>query len=272
MKDLHPLESEFQVNLIEQWKHEYEAIIKYVIEKSNELKSMRMGTWSSAELDRLYNTISLFSEVMGGRDKFIQNLGQVYLRRANLGVHRGEAGLHSISFSNQGTFSPWTVIHEFAHAWDANYGWRLSRMLESYTGGFTSPVLSFVKQIAGLSDSGFLQPETRPSRYGRKPGCNRAGYFYGDKPSGSNWSFNRIEDFAECVAMYIGWGRGNELSQHAQNRIARYQLNNGDTDSFNVIDNWADYARYFYPENGDYTKTKRWQFIDDLVKGKLEIN
>jgi hypothetical protein len=69
----------------------------------------------------------------------------------------------------------------------------------------------------------------------------------------------------------LGWERGNELSQHAYNRIARYQLKNSDKDAFNVIDDWENYAKYFYPENGDYTKTKRWQFIDELVKGRLEI-
>jgi hypothetical protein len=124
--------------------------------------------------------------------------------------------------------------------------------------------------MAGLSDSGRFHPEHRPGRYGRRPGCNRAGYFYGDRPSGSNWSFNRKEDFAESVAMYVGWERGNDLSQHARNRIVRYQLKNGDRDPFNIVDNWMDYAKRFYPDDGDYTKTKRWQFVDDLVNGRLE--
>jgi hypothetical protein len=38
-----------------------------------------------------------------------------------------------------------------------------------------------------------------------------------------------------------------------------------------VVDNWADYAKYFYPEHGDYQKTKRWHFIDELVMGKIKI-
>ena len=134
------------------------------------------------------------------------------------------------------------------------------------------PFLSYLKQLAGLSDSAFRNPEKKPGRYGRRPGCNKAGYFYGDKPSGSNWSFNRVEDFAESVAMYIGWERNNDLSQHARNRIIRYQLKNGEKDPFNTIDNWMDYAKYFYPDNGDYTKTKRWQFVDDLVNGRIDVN
>lgn len=229
------------------------------------------GTWTIAELDKLQNAIALIAGIMGGNEKFVQNLKGVTVRKADIGSHGGEALSHRVSLSTKGTFSSWTVVHEFAHAWDANHGWKLSRLLEKYTGGHTSPVLSLVKRLAGLSDSGRFSPEKKPGRYGRRPGCNAAGYFYGDKPSGSNWSFTRKEDFAESVAMYIGWERGNDLSQHARNRIIRYQLNNGEKDPFNVIDNWTDYANRFYPEGGDYTKTKRWRFVDDLVNGRVSI-
>ena len=241
MEKLEPLSSEHRVHLMEQWKKEYEDIFRYVIERLDQYKALMRDDWSKAESDRLYSAISLLSEVMGGSDKFIKNLGEVSFRKADIGIHGAEAMAHQVSFSSKGSFSAWTVIHELAHAWDANYGWKLSRRLEKYTGGFTNPVLSYMKQLTGLSDTGFLAPENKPGRYGRKPGCNRAGYFYGDKPSGSNWGFNRIEDFAESVAMYIGWETNNELSQHARNRIVRYQLQNGERDSFNVMDNWEDY-------------------------------
>jgi hypothetical protein len=71
--------------------------------------------------------------------------------------------------------------------------------------------------------------------------------------------------------MYMGWERGNALSAHARKRIVRYQLKDGDKDPFNVIDNWMYYARRFYPDSGDYTKTKRWQFVDDLIHGRIEV-
>jgi hypothetical protein len=229
------------------------------------------GTWSKAELDKLHSAIDLMVNAMGGKEAFVRQLGGVTVRKSDIGTHGGEALAHRVSLSIKGSFTSWTVVHEFAHAWDANYGWRLSKLLEKYTGGFTNRPLSFLKQLVFLSDSGFLKPDKKPGRYGRRPGCNRAGYFYGDRPSGSNWSFNRVEDFAESVAMYIGWERNNDLSQHARNRINRYQLMNGDKDPFNVIDNWMDYARRFYPDSGDYTKTKRWQFVDDLVNGRIEV-
>jgi hypothetical protein len=230
------------------------------------------GKWTKAELDRLHNSIVLLANGMGGDEKFVRNIGGATVKKADIGTHGGEAIAHQVSFSTKASFSAWTVVHEFAHSWDANYGWNLSRLLEQYTGGYTNPILSYLKQLAGLSDSAFLSPEQKPGRYGRRPGCNKAGYFYGDKPSGSNWSFNRVEDFAESVAMYVGWEKNNELSQHAHNRIVRYQLKNGETDPFNVIDNWTDYAPRFYPDNGDYTKTKRWQFVDDLVNGRIQIS
>ncbi len=228
------------------------------------------GSWTRAELDRLHDAIVLLARIMGGNEKFIQNLCGVTVRKVDMGAHGGEADVHTVSLSLNGTFSSWTVVHEFGHAWDANYGWRLSRQLEKYTGGFTNPALSLIKRFLRLSDAGIFGPERRPGRYGRRPGCNQAGYFYGDRPSGSNWNFNRLEDFAESVAMYIGWQGDNDLSEHAHNRIVRYRLQNGDRDPFNVVDNWKEYAQCFYPENGDYTRTKRWQFVDDLVKERLE--
>ncbi len=248
------LKAEYQVEVLADWGRDESVPTAW-----------KPGTWTKAELDQLQNAIDLTAGIMGGKERFVQNLCGVTIRKVDIGSHGGEAFAHTVSLSNKGTFSSWTVIHELGHAWDANYGWRLSRRLEKYTGGFTSRSLSLIKRLTRLSDSGVFGPERTPGRYGRWPGCNQAGYFYGDRPSGSNWNFNRLEDFAESVAMYIGWGRDNDLSRHAHNRIMRYQLQNGEKDPFHVVDNWRDYAKWFYPENGDYTKTKRWQFVDDLV-------
>jgi hypothetical protein len=229
------------------------------------------GTWTKAELDKLYNTIALMAGLIGGSEKFVSQVGGVKVQKADIGSHGGEAVAHRVTLSTKGTFSAWTVVHELGHAWDANHGWMLSRLLQKYTRGFTSPLLSLGLRMVGLSDSGRFQAENRPGRYGRRPGCNRAGYFYGDRPSGSNWSFNRLEDFAESVAMYVGWGRNNELSDWAHARLARYTLQDGAADKNFGVDNWTYYRKYFYPDSGDYTKTKRWQFIDDLVNERIMI-
>jgi hypothetical protein len=262
-------DAQYARDKLAQFQADYQ--VEVLADWGEETGEWKPGAWSRAELDRLHNAIDLMADMMGGKEKFVHYLGGVTVRKADIGSHGGEALAHRVTFSVKGSFSSWTAVHEFAHAWDANYGWRLSRLLEKYTGGFTSRPLSVVRRFFRLADSGFLSPEKKPGRYGRWPGCNRAGYFYGDKPSGSNWSFNRLEDFAESVAMYIGWERGNDLSQHARNRIVRYQLKNGEKDPFNIIDNWMDYAGRFYPDNGDYTKTRRWQFVDDLVHDRIGI-
>jgi len=256
------LRSEFKVDVLADWG---EAV-------SAGKGSGQAGNWFREELDRLYDTIRLLADAVGGNGRLVELLGGVTVQKKEIGSHAGEAVAHQVSFSKNGSFGSWTVVHEFAHAWDANYGWKLSRALEKYTGGFTNRTLSRLTCRLGLWDAGPRGPEKAPGRYGKRPGCNAAGYFYGDKPSGSNWKFNRLEDFAESVAMYVGWGRDNALSEHAHNRIARYEkLKNGEKDSFGIRDNWEYYAKYFYPAGGDYTRTRRWQFVDHLVNGKIRM-
>ncbi len=233
--------------------------------------SWQAGNWTREELDRLFTTLRCFADCVGGENKVAEFTGGVSIYRREMGSHGGEADAHRVSFPVTQTFSAWTVVHEFAHTWDANHGWGLSRLLESYTGGYTSPALSFLRKLIGQSDCGLWDEENKPGRRGRKRGCNAAGYFYGDKPSGSDWRFNRVEDFAESVAMYVGWERGNDLSEWARARIDRYLLADGATAKYFGVDNWAYYKSYFYPENGDYRSTRRWQFVDDLVKGKIKI-
>jgi hypothetical protein len=256
------LKSDFQVDVLADWGNG----------DSTGGESWQAGSWAMDELDCLYDTILLLANAIGGNGRIAQQMGGVTVQKTDIGSHAGEALAHQVSFSKTGSFGPWTVVHEFAHAWDANYDWRLSRLLEKYTGGFTSPFLSRIKKSLGLWDAGPQGKENIPGRNGRRPGCNAAGYFYGDKPGGSDWNFNRKEDFAESVAMYVGWGKENALSEHASKRIIRYaKLKNGEKDGFGVPDNWADYAKYFYPRGGDYTKTKRWKFVDGLVNGGMDI-
>jgi hypothetical protein len=255
------LKADYQVDVLADWGDE----------KPESGSEWKTGSWMKAELDKLHSAIALLANIMGGNEKFVRNLAGVTVRKADIGSHGGEALSHRVSLSTKGTFSSWTVVHELAHAWDANHGWKLSRQLEKYTGGYTNPVLSLAKRLAGLSDSGLFDQENKPGRRGRRPGCNAAGYFYGDKPSGSNWKFNRLEDFAESVAMYLGWQRDNDLSNWAKARIDRYLLENGAEDKNFGIDNWVYYRKYFYPEGGDYSKTLRWKFVDDLVRGRISV-
>jgi hypothetical protein len=233
-----------------------------------QIKIVEDKNWLTPDLELLHASIALFAEVMGGNDNFKRLLGDVRVERADTGTKLALAYKDRIQLSATGKPGSWSVIHELAHVWDAKNQWKLSLALEEYTGGFTDPSLS--KTIKGISDrwdAGSGGAERKPGFYGRKPGVNAYGYFYGDRPSGSNWNFNRKEDFAESVVMYCGWGRDNPLSKTAHGRIERYLLPNGAKDPvYGIADNWTDYARYFYPEGGDYEKIKRWKFVDELVK------
>ena len=255
------LKSKYRVQIVRDWGPD----------KTGGKRKWNAGTWSLAELDRLRTTILLLAKAMGGPERFVLNLGGVAIEKKDIGAHGGEAYAHHVRLSARGDFSAWTVVHELAHAWDAQTGWRLSVALEKATGGFTSPLLAWFKRVSGRSDSRMWRAEDTPGRQGRLPGCNAAGYFYGDQPSGSNWNFNRKEDFAESVAMYIGWRNANELSPWAEARLQRYQLANGARHKSFGVDNWADYAKYFYPPDGDYRSTKRWKFVDDLMKGTIFV-
>jgi hypothetical protein len=232
-----------------------------------QIKVSENGSWHARDLELLHISIGLFAEIMGGNENFKRQFGEVLVERTDTGTSLALAYKDRIKLSENSQFSTWSVIHELSHVWDAKNQWRLSLALEKHTGGSTNPLLSSIKKrFSSQWDAGSHGSENKPGYYGRKPGVNADGYFYGDTPSGANWRFNRKEDFAESVAMYCGWGRSNALSKTAHGRIERYLLPNGTKDPiYGIADNWSDYARYFYPEEGDYTKTKRWKFIDDLV-------
>ena len=230
-------------------------------------RTWRAGSWAIEDLRRLRLGVRLLAQVLGGPAQFVDQLQGISVVRRKLGSHSGEALAHQVSFSNVGALAAWTVVHEFAHAWDAAHGWQLSRALERDTGGRTNPILGRLRRRFWGGDCGASGYANEPGRRGRLPGCNADGYFYGAKPSGSNWRFNRKEDFAESVAMYIGWAAANPLSKAARARISRYRLPNGARDYTGLADNWADYRKYFYPEAGDYSRTRRWHFVHALVRG-----
>jgi hypothetical protein len=225
-------------------------------------------SWPEKELDVLHRAITLFTSILGGEKFFTKSLGELTIQRTDTGPSLGLAYREGVKFSAKSSISTWTVIHELAHVWDAKNDWKFSMALKKYTGGFIHKKLSLLKRfIPGAWDAGRMGPQKTAGHYGRKPGCNAAGYFYGDRPSGSNWNFNPREDFAESLAMYCGWGRENELSDTAHGRITRYLLPNETKDPlYGIVDHWSDYAKFFYPKDGDYTKTKRWQFIHELIQ------
>jgi hypothetical protein len=196
------------------------------------------GEWSLDELDTLQKGVLDLASAMGGPHNFIENLGRVTISQVDL-KYRGLASKHGVKFTSSPiSIDAWTVVHELAHVWDANSGWRLCKALERYTGGYTNWVAMLVRKARGNCDDGH-----------RLPGCNRFGYFYGDvPPAGSDQNFNRKEDFAETVAAYV-------YPALVQPKVDRFQ-----------DDRYRDLL--YYP---DYTQTVRWSFVDGLIKGTITV-
>lgn len=197
------------------------------------------GEWSLDELRILQKGIVDLANAMGGADKFASNIGPITISQIEM-KYRGLASVHGIKFTASSiSIDAWTVVHELAHVWDANSGWRLGKALEAYTGGYTNWLAMVVRKGRGRCD------EKR-----RLPGCNRFGYFYGDvPPAGSDGNFNRKEDFAESVTAYV-------YPALVQERVDRFK----DDDQYRDL--------LYYP---DYTQTRRWAFVDGLVKGTITL-
>ena len=77
----------------------------------------------------------------------------------------------------------WTIVHELAHAWDAENNWQLSERMRKFThSGFSIPWL-----------------------HKKFPDQKRFWYKVGSPPPpcGSDKNFNSVEDFAESLTAYV---------------------------------------------------------------------
>jgi hypothetical protein len=196
------------------------------------------GEWSLDELHTLQKGIVDLATAMGGPDKFTRNLGSITINQVDI-KYRGLASSRGVKFTTSAiSIDAWTVVHELSHVWDAKSGWRLSKALERYTGGRTNLLAMALRKVRGECDV-----------EGRMPGCNRWGYFYGDiPPAGSDQNFNRKEDFAESVTAYV-------YPAMVQARVDRFKD--------------GPYRELLY--YADYTQTRRWAFVDDLIKQTIPV-
>jgi hypothetical protein len=197
----------------------------------------RGGEWSMDELHILQQGINDLAAALGGPDRFAHNLGHITISQEAI-QYRGLASSGGVKFtSSPVSIDQWTVVHELSHVWDAHFKWRLSLALERYTGGYTNWVAMLVKRLR----SGFDAQR-------RLPGCNRFGYYYGGiPPAGSDQNFNRKEDFAESVTAYV-------YPRLVQSRVERFK----DDPQYGHVLYYADYAQ-----------TRRWSFVDGLIKGTI---
>jgi hypothetical protein len=230
------------------------------------------GVWSMNELTLLQTVVSIMAGEMHGPDIFKRNLGgvtveQVYMQYGGLG------DLHSVKLPSNSAFGPFVIAHEFGHAWDANEGWSLSRELEHYTGGYTDLEASKKLISSGACDlqqtsKGDYISNDSPGERGRLPGCNAAGYFYHDTPSGANYAFDKREDFASSVGNYVLLNSSISDWKHQVNcSVTRWDPNGidptcGPNDERGST-YFPDYSNLFY--SGDYRTTSRYKFVDMLM-------
>ena len=111
----------------------------------------------------------------------------------------GYGDAHYVQLNDTG-LDEWRVVHEFAHAWDANTGWKLSEQIEQFTGGQTIGTNCFLW---------FCQS----SEY--HPG--------GIPPKGADKSFTRVEDFAESVAAFVYPAVAQQFVRAQYANVPRYQ-------------------------------------------------
>ena len=161
------------------------------------------GKWDYVELRTIKAALKDLSKKMGGPAKFRKFIGEATIKKAirsqcGAGTEfrgctemwwsryvvfsDGGTPPTNVDIKNRASIDKWTVVHEFAHAWDRNYGWTLGNGLGGYTGE---------------------RPKNCDTN-NRLPGCNAAGYYYsGIPPAGSGNGFNQLEDFAESVTAFV---------------------------------------------------------------------
>ena len=238
---------------------EYRIFINPLENDNNGLQSIscgwNSGKWSLNELYIILGAVQNLDKAMNNRMNEL--IGEVSITKNSKACGRGctkgnnieliDNGLlpplapssknslidyYIVENSNKINFDQWSVVHELGHAWDnKNFGF-LHIQLVQWTNGGWGPG-NDCKISTAL------------------PGCNKSLYDYGDVPAkGSDAYFNAREDFAESVAAYV-------FPSYAQ---AIVEKNYGPNSEATLEE--QSYLYYL-----DYTKTKRWGYINGLIYG-----
>ena len=196
-----------------------------------------LENWTLDDLKTLHDSLAVMfdrlSSNVPNRNAFFQKyIGGMTVKKDSAldgKRHPGETLRPYMAFWTKSALSSWTVYHEFGHAWDQARGHALSDGLEAFTGGYTDKSKAWEGCTEGDTWS---------------PGCNNAGYFYGDiPPKGSSKSFNKAEDWAESVATFIN-------PAGAQSVVSTFS---------------GPKAKLKY---SDYTKLKRYQYVLLVIAGE----
>lgn len=186
--------------------------------------------FDAAETQTIINGATKLATAMGGNDVFRDELGGVLILKDNNMRYGGLGDKNKVIYNTGSGWDEWRVVHELAHAWDANHGWGLSRELKQKTGGSFS--------LKGMIN--YWLGTCKPTQ----PGCNHAGYVWGDvPPKGADGNFDQREDFAESVAAYLDpMGAKNYINENfPKENFPKFQYDN-------------------------FLDTERGRFIEELMK------
>jgi hypothetical protein len=157
------------------------------------------GEWPAASLSTLFAACDSFFQAVLPRVENIQWIEGWVIQAAEI-QPLGLTSKGLIRFK-AASITPWTVVHEFGHAWDFGYNLRLSNQIRSFTQSWGPiPVLHE------------LFPDEKLFWY--RPGSL-------PPPCGKDRNFNRLEDFAEAVTAFVF---PEDAKQRAASRGMGYDL------------------------------------------------
>ena len=209
------------------------------------------GRWTTEELSTLFAGVRDLATAMGGPAKFRAEMGQTLVVRQYPISGLGETKIPDVKLDDDpsNTLSNWTVVHEFAHAWDQAHEHALSNGLMTYTGGdylSESTKQQYWADVCGATMNSDGSINFHGNDWMR--GCNKSGYMYASPPpKGSDRNFNAREDWAESVTAYV-------YPAYATNLVQVYQ---------------SDPNRSRFLWYADYRETDRWAYVNGVINGKL---
>ncbi len=157
------------------------------------------GDWKESALSTLYDACEPLFQALLPRQ---QNLSWLE-GKPIIAEEIRQLGLTSAKWIkfNPNYLTAWTVVHEFAHAWDYANHLRLSGRMRRFTHSWGP--LPLLHQWRPADERFWYHPGSLPP------------------PCGKDRNFNRLEDFAEALAAYV---YPQEAQKKAAERGMGYEL------------------------------------------------
>lgn len=163
----------------------------------NQYRVRLEGEWPETALSTFHSACDSLFYVLLPRAENIHWIKDWVIRAENI-RQLGLTAKGWIKF-NAPYLTPWTVVHEFGHAWDYGFGLSLSARMRRFTQS-RGPI-PLLHSLWPANEKFWYRPGSLP------PPCGKDG------------NFNRLEDFAEAVAAYVF---PEEASKRASERNMGY--------------------------------------------------